>query len=91
MADEGSTINEINFVRLNVEEKHALLDILGYEVSEDGIILDKKTKKEYICPITNEVVFIENASILPGSTVVINTSELSLAEYFTKYIEKVLG
>ncbi len=80
--------SEIKLMKLGLEEKRVLLDILGYEVNEDGVILDKKTKKEHRCPITGDIVFIENASILPGSTVVINTSALSLAEYFTRYVEK---
>jgi hypothetical protein len=78
---------EIKFEEIGIEEKKILLDILGYEVGEAGIILDKDTKKEHICPITESVVFIEYASVLPGSTVVINTSELSLSEYFTKFVE----
>ena len=77
------------FQSISFEEKKALLDILGYDVGEGGLILDKSTKKEHMCPITKEVVFVENASILPGSTVVIKTTELSLAEYFTEFIEKV--
>ncbi len=79
---------EIKFEEISIEEKRILLDILGYEVGETGIILNKETKEEHICPITETVVFIENASVLPGSTVVINTSELSLAEYFTRFVEK---
>lgn len=79
---------EIKFQNLNIEEKKVLLDILGYDVGEGNIVLDKKTKEKHICPITGDVVFVENASILPGSTVIINTSELSLSEYFTNYAEK---
>lgn len=78
---------EIKFEEIGLEEKKILLDVLGYEIGEAGIILNKETRKEHICPITESVVFIENASVLPGSTVVINTSELSLAEYFTKFVE----
>ncbi len=80
---------EIKFEEIAIEEKTVLLEILGYRIGEGGIILDNETRKEHICPITGSVVFIENASILPGSTVVINTSELSLAEYFTKFVENV--
>lgn len=80
---------EIKFQGIGYEEKKVLLDILGYEVGEDGLILDKLTKKEHMCPITKEVVFIENASVLPGSTVVIRTTEFSLAEYFTEFVEKI--
>lgn len=79
---------EIKFENITIEEKKVLLDILGYEVGDGGIILNKETKKEHICPITQSVVFVENASILPGSTVVIKTSDLSLAEYITRFAEK---
>lgn len=80
---------EVEFLNLGLEEKNLLLDILGYHVDENGLIYDKETHEEHICPITNEVVFIENASILPGSTVVMNTTKVSLSEYFSKYLEKV--
>ncbi|MBT9146085.1 MAG: hypothetical protein DDT42_01964 [candidate division WS2 bacterium] len=80
---------EIKFENITTEKRKILLDILGYHVDEDGLILDKKTNKEHICPVTKEAVFIENASVLPGSTVIINTSELSLSEYFTKYVENI--
>ncbi len=79
---------EIKFQDLNIEEKKVLLDILGYDIGEGNLILNKKTKEKHMCPITGDVVFVENASILPGSTVIIKTSELSLSEYFTKYVEK---
>jgi len=78
---------EIKFEKIGIEERKVLLDILGYEVNEDGIVIDKNTGEEYKDPITGDVVFIENASILPGSTVIINTSELTLSEYITKYLE----
>jgi len=79
---------EIKFESIGIEEKKVLLDILGYDVNEDGLILDRETGREYICPYTDRVVFVENASVLPGSTVVINTTELSLAEYLTKFVEE---
>ncbi len=82
------TNTEIKFEKIGIEERKVLLDILGYKVNGDGIILDKETGEEYKDPITGDVVFIENASILPGSTIIINTSELSLAEYLTKFVEK---
>jgi hypothetical protein len=80
---------EIKFEYISIEQKIALVDILGYKVDENGLILDKETEKESKCPITSEPVFIENASILPGSTIIINTSELSLSEYFTQFVDKL--
>lgn len=80
---------DVEFEDIGLEEKAILLDILGYYVDENGLIYDKATHKEHICPITNKVVFIEDASILPGSTVVMNTTQLSLSEYFSRYFEKM--
>lgn len=81
---------EITFEKLNLDEMHTFLDIIGYETDEDGVIIDKETKEEYISPVTEQTVFIENASVLPGSTIIVDTSELSLSEYFTKYLESNL-
>ncbi len=82
---------DVKFENINIEQKTALMDILGYYVDEKGIIFDKKTKMQHICPITDESVSIDNASILPGSTIIINTTELSLSEYFTDFFEKILN
>ncbi len=79
---------EIEFEDIGFEEKELLLDILGYDIGEGGIIFNKETKEQHICPITKEVVTIESASILPGSTIIMNTTELSLSEYFMDYFEK---
>ena len=82
---------DVIFTDINIEQKTALMDILGYSVDENGIIFDKETNKQHICPITDEPVSIDNASILPGSTIIINTTELSLSEYFTDYFEKTFN
>ncbi|MBW6469861.1 MAG: hypothetical protein K0A90_01410 [Methanosarcinaceae archaeon] len=82
---------DVTFTDINIEQKTALMDILGYYIDEDGIIFDKETKMQHICPITGEVVSIDNASILPGSTIIINTTELSLSEYFADFFEKILN
>ena len=34
---------------------------------------------------TKEAVKLENASILPGSTIIIDTNSFSLAEYFEEF------
>ena len=81
-------MQDITFVELTNEEKKLLLDILDFEINKEGIIFEKGTGKPYICPITEERVHFKNASILPGSTVIINTSALTLAEYFSKFLEK---
>ncbi|MCJ7648262.1 MAG: hypothetical protein MUP85_06590 [Candidatus Lokiarchaeota archaeon] len=81
--------SEIKFEDIGIDEKIILMDILGYEVDDNGLVLEKETENEYKCPISGEPVFIENASILPGSTVIINTSDFSLSEYFTRFVDKI--
>ncbi|KXS46220.1 MAG: hypothetical protein AWU58_739 [Methanohalophilus sp. T328-1] len=82
---------EVEFEDIGQEEKEILLNILGYYVDDNGTIFNKETNEEHICPMTKETVSIKNASILPGSTVIINTTELTLSEYFMDYFEKLLN
>lgn len=78
----------IKFIDLDVEGKEILLHALGYTVDEDGYIVDEEKNELYKDPIDGEEVHIEDASILPGSTIIINTTPLSLSEYITRYIEE---
>ena len=78
----------INFVDINDDEKRIILNVLGYEIDKEGLIFIRETNKPHICPITEEKVYLKNASILPwNSTIVINTSALTISEYFTKLQE----
>ena len=72
----------------NNEEKKFLLESLGYEIDCNDFVLDGKTKKLHICPITKKPVKLENASVLPGSTVIINTNAMTLSEYFARYLKE---
>lgn len=76
----------IIFEELNDVQKKVLLEALEFKVADDGQINDK-TGKPHICPFSNKKVYVKNASILPGSTIVINTSSLTLSEYITKYVD----
>lgn len=78
---------EISFIELNEEERKLFLDILEYQVDQEGFIVDKKTNKHYICPLSKSKVPLSSSSILPGSTIILNTSALTLSEYFSRYIE----
>lgn len=82
--------SKFNFIDLDIDQKKELLEILGYGVNEDGLVIDRENEKVHECPYTGEPVFLDEASVLPGSTLVIKTTELSLSEYFTDYIEKKL-
>ena len=78
---------DIEFLSISDDEKRVLLDILGYDIDETGLIIKRETQQPHICPITNRHVYLKDASILPGSEIVINTSAISLAQYFSKYLE----
>lgn len=85
---ESKEPSEISFIELDEEEKKTLLDILDYDVDKDGFVVDRKTGKHHICPLSNSLVPISSSSILPGSTIIINTSVLTLSEYFSRYLEE---
>lgn len=76
----------MEFLSLDNDEKKILLESLGYSVDSEGYVRDLNGKI-HLCPYTNGKVKFENASILPGSTVIINTSAFTLSEYVTEYLE----
>lgn len=78
---------EVIFSSLIESEKKFLLDSLGYGLNKEGFIINNKTKKIHKCPITKENVRLSDASILPGSTIIINTNALTLSEYFSRYLK----
>ncbi|MBI4182300.1 MAG: hypothetical protein HY520_05025, partial [Candidatus Aenigmarchaeota archaeon] len=61
-------MDNIEFIRLSMEEQKILLDTLGYDVDESGFILSKESGSPHICPLTKEKVLLNEASVLPGST-----------------------
>lgn len=79
-------MEEIIFEELTNVQKRTLLEALDFKVTDEGQINDKDDKP-HICPFSNRKVFIKDASIMPGSTIVMNTSSLTLSEYITKYID----
>lgn len=74
------------FLKLDDNQKLILLKALDYDVDEEGFVIDSN-KKNVICKYTNQPVHFNTASILPGSTIIINTSLLTLSEYVTEYLE----
>lgn len=75
-----------NFVKLNDEQKLILLKSLDYDLDDNGYVVDKNNKK-VLCPYSNQPVLFKNASVLPGSTVIINTSLITISEYISEYLE----
>lgn len=74
------------FLKLNDEQKLVLLRSLDYNLDSMSFIVDPNGDK-VICPYSNRPVKFKDASILPGSTVIINTSLITLSEYITDYLE----
>ena len=84
---------DAKIINLTDEQKTVLLDALGYGVDEDGYVVEleapdgtqnKRVKDRY----TNEDVKLENASVLPGSTIIIDTNAFSISEYFEEFGQK---
>lgn len=73
---------DIQLFQLDNEKRVQILEKLGYEVDNDGYVIDKQTKKEVICKYSKEKVHINTAAILPGSVIIINATPLTMAEYF---------
>ena len=74
------------FISLSDGQKLVLLKSLDYDVDENGYIVDKNNKK-VICKYSNQTVLFRNASILPGSTLIVNTSLINISEYISDYLE----
>lgn len=74
------------FLQLTPEQKRILLQALDYKIDEQGFVLTA-TNRKVICPYTHHPVRLETASVLPGSTIIINTSLVTLSEYISDYLE----
>lgn len=75
---------EKEIVVLSDEDKKVLFEILGYSVDSQGIIIDEKQEK-VICPFTKTPVELKNSSLMPGSLIIMNTTPVTLSEYFYQY------
>lgn len=73
---------ELNLVQLDNEKRVQVLRKIGYDINEEGFIIENKTKKEVICIYSGEKVHINTAAILPGSLKIINANPVTMAEYF---------
>ena len=78
--------NFSEFSRLKENEKKVLLKALGYDISESGFVVEEHTKRVVWCRYTNKPVKFDEASVLPGSTIVINTTPISLSSYIEEFL-----
>ncbi len=83
---EKST-REFKFEELSDEEKKILLSAFGYEVNEEGHIIDILLKDRVISKNTQEPLTIKNAALLPGSLRVIDADPLTISRYIREELE----
>lgn len=77
------------FVSISPSQKRILLKALGYDVDAQGyVVYDTRDRKRVVCKYTDSEVEFASASVLPGSTIVINTTPLSLSAYIEEYLEE---
>jgi hypothetical protein len=75
------------FVYLDKPKKKILLLALGYDIDQKGFVVWADTKKTVFCKYTRRPVHINEASVLPGSCLVINTTPTSMSQYIEEYLE----
>lgn len=75
------------FQSLSPLKKRILLKALGYVSDDKGFLVDVYTEKRLRCKYTKRYVSIQEAAILPGSTVIINATPVSMASYIEEYLE----
>lgn len=75
------------FISLSTEKKKVLLTALGYRIDIQGFIIDENNNR-VICKYSGVEVPFANASILPGSTIIINTTSYTIAKYIEEYLEE---
>ena len=74
------------FLFLSDEKKKILLKALGYGTDVKGYIIDENGRR-VLCKYSGVEVPFVNASILPGSTIIINTTPYTLSKYLEEYLE----
>jgi len=70
-------------ITVSKEEKKVFLEMLGFSISDKGNLM--KDNKLHVCPITKQPLSLDRAAIVPGSTLVIDDSVVSFADYFAQH------
>lgn len=76
-------MENITLLQLNNNQRSEVLEKLGFKIDTEGYVLDKN-KKKVMCKYSNKEVHISSAAILPGSTIVINATPITMAQYFVE-------
>jgi hypothetical protein len=75
------------FTNLDNNAKRILLKALGYGTDSKGFVIWADSGKRVRCKYTKRPVHFYESSVLPGSTIVINTTPTSLSKYIEEYLE----
>lgn len=74
------------FDELNDEEKILLLSAFDYKV-EENIIIDKLMNEPVKSEITGKPISLQEATIVPGSMKIIDSSPLSVSKYLREVVD----
>ncbi len=78
---------EFEFLELNNEEKILLLSAHGYEVNDQGQILDSISLELIRSEISHEPLTLDSAALLPGSLKVVDSHPAAISKYLREHIE----
>jgi hypothetical protein len=88
MVVEALTKDFKSFIRLDDDPKKLLLEALGFGIDSEGFVIKSETGIRERCRYTGKQILFKDASVLPGSTVIINTSLITLSQYILDYLEE---
>ncbi len=78
---------DFKFEELSDEAKKILLSAFGYEVNEEGHIIDALLKERVTSKNTREPLTIKNVALLPGSLRVVDADPLTISRYIREELE----
>ena len=75
------------FLNLTRDKKKLLLRALGYGIDSKGFVIKTETKRKAWCTYSKRPVHFNEVGILPGSTILINSTPTALSKYIEEYLE----
>ncbi len=70
----------MEYEEIGVEEKKLLLRAYNFEVNEEGVIIDYLLNEPLISNETRRPIKLENASLIPGSLKIVDTTPLTISK-----------
>lgn len=84
--------NKLEYEELGKDEKEILLNAFGYELDEDGFILDAQLKEKLVSKSLGKEMHVDSVALTPGSLKIIDASPISMSRFLRERedIEKTL-